>query len=108
MESLTLFIIASIALIITPGPENIYVLTRGIADGKRSGAMSAIGVMTGNCHPKLIPWQMNLHHNYFAYELNFVFVRFNSFSIFNNNDGLKLKIFKSYLTAGNRFSEKKT
>jgi hypothetical protein len=108
MESLTLFIIASIALIITPGPDIIYVLTRGIADGKRSGAMSAIVVMTGNCHPKLIPWQMNLHHNYFAYELNFVFVRFNSFSIFNNNDGLKLKIFKSYLTAGNRFSEKKT
>lgn len=47
MESFTIFIIASIALIITPGPDIIYVLTRGIADGKRSGAMSAIGVTTG-------------------------------------------------------------
>jgi len=47
MESFTIFIIASIGLIITPGPDIIYVLTRGIADGKRSGAMSAIGVTTG-------------------------------------------------------------
>ena len=47
MESFTIFIIASIALIITPGPDIIYVLTRGIADGKRSGAISAIGVTTG-------------------------------------------------------------
>jgi len=47
MESLTLFILASIVLIVTPGPDIIYVLTRGIADGKQSGAMSAIGVTTG-------------------------------------------------------------
>jgi threonine/homoserine/homoserine lactone efflux protein len=47
MESLTLFIIASIALIVTPGPDIIYVLTRGIADGKWSGMMSAIGVTSG-------------------------------------------------------------
>ena len=47
MESFTIFIIASIALIITPGPDIIYVLTRGTADGKRSGAISAIGVTTG-------------------------------------------------------------
>lgn len=47
MESFTIFIIASIALIITPGPDIIYVLTRGIADGKRSGAISAIGVTAG-------------------------------------------------------------
>ena len=47
MESLTLFILASIALIVTPGPDIIYVLTRGIADGRGSGVMSAIGVTTG-------------------------------------------------------------
>ena len=47
MESLTLFIFASIVLIITPGPDLIYVLTRGIADGKGSGVMSAIGVTAG-------------------------------------------------------------
>lgn len=47
MESFTLFIIASMALIITPGPDIIYVLTRGIADGKRSGVISAAGVTAG-------------------------------------------------------------
>ena len=47
MESLSLFIIASIILIVTPGPDLIYVLTRGIADGKWSGVMSAIGVTSG-------------------------------------------------------------
>lgn len=47
MESLPLFLIASIALIITPGPDIIYVLTRGISDGKRAGLLSAIGVTSG-------------------------------------------------------------
>ena len=47
MESFTIFILALIALIITPGPDIIYVLTRDIADGKRSGAISAIGVWQG-------------------------------------------------------------
>ena len=47
MESLTLFIFASMVLIVTPGPDIIYVLTRGIADGKWSGMMSATGVTTG-------------------------------------------------------------
>ncbi len=47
MELFTIFIIALIALIITPGSDFIYVLTRGIADGKRSGTISAIDVTTG-------------------------------------------------------------
>ncbi len=47
MECFTIFIIALIAFIITPGPDIIYVQTRGIADGKRSGAISAIDVTTG-------------------------------------------------------------
>jgi threonine/homoserine/homoserine lactone efflux protein len=47
MEPLTLFVIASLALIITPGPDIIYVLTRGIADGRVGGIMSALGVTSG-------------------------------------------------------------
>lgn len=35
------------ALIVIPGPDIIFVLTRGIADGRRSGAISAIGVTAG-------------------------------------------------------------
>ena len=47
MESLTLFILASLALIITPGPDIVYVLTRGMAGGRRSGMVSAVGVTAG-------------------------------------------------------------
>ena len=47
MESLPLFILASVVLIITPGPDLLYVLTRGIAGGRQSGVASALGVTTG-------------------------------------------------------------
>ncbi len=47
MESLPLFIIASLTLILTPGPDIIYVLTRGIAGGRIGGMVSAMGVTAG-------------------------------------------------------------
>ena len=47
MESLTLYLFASLVVIATPGPDLIYVLTRGMADGKRSGVISAVGVASG-------------------------------------------------------------
>ena len=47
MSSLYLFIAASTILIITPGPDIIYVLTRGISGGRTAGIMSAIGVTSG-------------------------------------------------------------
>ncbi len=47
MESLPIFITTSILLIITPGPDIIYVLTRGITDGKEAGLLSAVGVTLG-------------------------------------------------------------
>lgn len=47
MESMHLFIVASLALIITPGPDLVYVLARGMAGGKRAGVISAFGVTSG-------------------------------------------------------------
>ena len=47
LMSLTLFIAASWVLILTPGPDTIYVLTRGIAQGKQAGVVSALGVTLG-------------------------------------------------------------
>lgn len=47
MESLPLFIFASIVLIVTPGPDLVYVLTRGISGGRQSGVASAMGVSAG-------------------------------------------------------------
>lgn len=42
-----LFIAVSWALILSPGPDMIYVITRGMAHGRRAGVLSAIGVVCG-------------------------------------------------------------
>jgi threonine/homoserine/homoserine lactone efflux protein len=42
-----LFIGVSWALILSPGPDMIYVITRGMAHGRRAGILSAIGVVCG-------------------------------------------------------------
>ena len=45
--SLPLFLIAAIALIITPGPDMLYVIARSTGQGRKSGIASAFGVSTG-------------------------------------------------------------
>jgi threonine/homoserine/homoserine lactone efflux protein len=45
--NLVLFVTASLALIATPGQDNIYILTRGIAQGRPAALVSAWGVCTG-------------------------------------------------------------
>lgn len=45
--NLILFLTASLALIATPGQDNIYILTRGIAQGRRAALVSAWGVCLG-------------------------------------------------------------
>jgi threonine/homoserine/homoserine lactone efflux protein len=45
---LVLFFVASAALIITPGPAVLYVVTRGIAQGRTAGICSVLGVGLGN------------------------------------------------------------
>ncbi len=42
-----LFVGVSLALIIAPGPDMIYVITRGTAHGRRAGIVSAVGVICG-------------------------------------------------------------
>lgn len=42
-----LFIGVSWALIISPGPDMIYVITRGMAHGRKAGMLSAVGVVCG-------------------------------------------------------------
>jgi threonine/homoserine/homoserine lactone efflux protein len=46
-NSILIFFTASIVLILTPGPDMIYVLTRGISNGQKAGVISAIGVLCG-------------------------------------------------------------
>ena len=45
--TLGLFMAASVALYIAPGPDMIYVASRAMGQGRRAGAVSALGVSTG-------------------------------------------------------------
>jgi threonine/homoserine/homoserine lactone efflux protein len=42
------FVPVAIALIISPGPDSIYTLTRSVSDGQLSGVMAALGSSTGS------------------------------------------------------------
>lgn len=42
------FIPIAIALIVSPGPDSIYTLTRSISDGRTTGVMAALGSSTGS------------------------------------------------------------
>ncbi|WP_141736102.1 LysE family translocator [Oligoflexus tunisiensis] len=43
----SLFIVTSILLNLTPGPDTMYILGRSLAQGPRSGVASALGISTG-------------------------------------------------------------
>jgi threonine/homoserine/homoserine lactone efflux protein len=45
--SLGLYVVASLALIATPGQDMIYVITRSLAQGRFAGLCSAVGVCLG-------------------------------------------------------------
>jgi threonine/homoserine/homoserine lactone efflux protein len=42
-----LFFVASWILIVTPGPDMLYVITRGVTQGRAAGILSAMGVTLG-------------------------------------------------------------
>jgi len=46
-SNLALFFAGSWMLILTPGPDMIYVITRGISQGRKAGMISAVGVTLG-------------------------------------------------------------
>jgi len=47
LETLSAFIFASAILAISPGPDNIFVLTQSIVNGKKYGIATVFGLMTG-------------------------------------------------------------
>jgi threonine/homoserine/homoserine lactone efflux protein len=47
MDNLALYIAASLALIVTPGQDMIYVIGRSLAQGRVAGLCSALGVIIG-------------------------------------------------------------
>ncbi|HEX5954993.1 MAG TPA: LysE family translocator [Solirubrobacterales bacterium] len=48
IETLWLFAVASAALVAIPGPAVIYIVTRGVAHGRRGAILSMLGIEAGN------------------------------------------------------------
>ena len=46
-ESLLIFLGATLALNVTPGPDMLYVIARSTAEGTRAGVVSAFGIAAG-------------------------------------------------------------
>ncbi|MBN2303475.1 MAG: LysE family translocator [Anaerolineae bacterium] len=47
LPTLTIFLAATMLLLITPGPAVLYIITRSIDQGRTAGVVSALGVGTG-------------------------------------------------------------
>ncbi|WP_233885778.1 LysE family translocator [Tenacibaculum piscium] len=59
-ETLSSFIIASATLAISPGPDNIFVLSQSIVHGKKYGLATVFGLMTGCVvHTTLVAFGMS-------------------------------------------------
>lgn len=49
VESLLLFVVASVLLVLTPGPNLLYLISRTLAQGRAAGLVSLAGTTTGFC-----------------------------------------------------------
>jgi threonine/homoserine/homoserine lactone efflux protein len=47
LSKFTLFVVAALVLLVTPGPAVLYIVTRSVDQGRRAGFVSALGVATG-------------------------------------------------------------
>ncbi|UTD14509.1 LysE family translocator [Tenacibaculum mesophilum] len=47
LETLISFVLATATLAFSPGPDNIFVLTQSIVNGKKYGLATVVGLMTG-------------------------------------------------------------
>jgi threonine/homoserine/homoserine lactone efflux protein len=47
IANFSLFMVASLALLLTPGPAVLYVVTRSVDQGRKAGLISVLGINTG-------------------------------------------------------------
>ena len=47
LPRLTIFVVAALALLVTPGPAVLYIVARSIEQGRRAGMVSVLGVHVG-------------------------------------------------------------
>ena len=46
-ENVWMFVVAGVALNLTPGPDTLYIVGRSVAQGRDAGVWSALGIATG-------------------------------------------------------------
>jgi RhtB (resistance to homoserine/threonine) family protein len=98
------FIVTGILLNITPGNDTIFILSRSVAQGKKAGFMSVLGISTGSL----------IHTTLAAFGLSIIIAK--SILVFNIIKyagaayliyiGYKMLTDKSQLTTGGSFSDK--
>src|SRR3954447_26371526 len=47
-QTLVIFVAATLALLVVPGPAVLYIVARGIDQGRAAGLASAVGIATGS------------------------------------------------------------
>lgn len=97
-ETLLAFSIATLALAISPGPDNIFVLIQSITNGKRFGLATVAGLMTGCLvHTTLLAFGVSAmiknNPNIFTLIKVFgaVYLLFLAFSVFRSSDVISIK-----------------
>lgn len=48
INNLILFVLAGLTLNITPGPDMMFIITRSVSEGTRSGVISSLGIAAGS------------------------------------------------------------
>jgi threonine/homoserine/homoserine lactone efflux protein len=48
-HNLALFVASGVLLNLTPGQDTLYILGRSIAQGRRAGVLSVLGILSGSC-----------------------------------------------------------
>jgi threonine/homoserine/homoserine lactone efflux protein len=98
LEIIFSFTIASFFMALSPGPDNIFVLSNTIYNGKRAGVFTVLGLVTGCLfHTTLVAFGISefirFDENifYVIKFLGFSYMFFLAYKVFNSSISLKIK-----------------
>jgi threonine/homoserine/homoserine lactone efflux protein len=105
ISNIALFMLASLTLNITPGPDMLYVITRSASEGKKSGIISSLGIASGTIF-HILAVALGLSAFLLAVPAAYDIIRFTG-AAYLVYLGIKTLVTKSQITAGESSSNKK-
>ena len=97
VEIIISFVIATFVLAISPGPDNIFVLTQSMAHGKKYGIATVLGLMTGcMVHTTFVAFGVSeiIKHNdqlFFSIKLcGACYLLYLAYKVYQNSDTIKV------------------